>query len=201
MWWYENDGTGHFQSHLLWKEHPVLGYNAFQWTDFDGDGKKDLVVASGNNMEMPDPPLKPAHGIYVYLQTGPMQFEKKHFLRMDGATKALAGDYDKDGDSDVAAISAYPDWRSNSPVAFALFTNEGDGKFTPTTIPASLSGQPITMDAGDLDGDGDLDVVLGGASWKPMLPEPLQSKVVEGIAKVPAVVMLWNQTKSPISTP
>lgn len=197
MLWFENDGKGRFQSHLLWKERPILGYNSFQWTDFDGDGKKDLIVASGNNMEMADPPLKPVHGVYVYLQTGPMQFEKKHFLRLDGAMKALAGDYDNDGDSDVVAISAYPDWRSNSPVAFALFTNEGNGKFTPSTIPAPLSGQPITMDAGDLDGDGDLDVVLGGASWKPLLPEPLQSQAVDHIAKVPAVVMLWNQTKSP----
>ena len=197
MWWFENDGTGHFQSRLLWKERSVLGYNAFQWIDFNGDGKRDLIIVSGNNMEMPDPPIKPVHGVYVYLQTGPMQFTKKHFLRMDGATKALAHDYDNDGDFDVAAISAYPDWRADSPAAFVLFTHEGDGKFTPSTIPSSFSAQPITMDAGDLDGDGDVDLTVGGANWKPLLPEPWLSKATERIRIAPSVVMLWNQSAAP----
>jgi hypothetical protein len=194
MLWFENDGKGQFRSRLLWKERSVLGYNSFQWIDFNGDGKKDLIVASGNNMEMADPPIKPSHGVYIYLQTGPMQFTKTHFLRMDGATKALAGDYDNDGDLDVAAISAYPDWRAESPVAFALFTNEGKGRFAPSTIPSSYSGQPITMDAGDLDGDGDLDIALGGASWKPLLPEPWLSKADARIHNAPSVVVLRNQS-------
>lgn len=194
MLWFENDGKGHFQTRQLWKERSILGYNSFQWIDFNGDGKKDLVIASGNNMEMPDPPIKSVHGVYIYLQTGPMQFTKAHFLRMDGATKALAHDYDNDGDFDIAAISAYPDWRAESPVAFALFTNEGKGLFAPSTIPSSFSGQPITMDAGDLDGDGDLDLALGGASWKPLLPEPWLSEADERIRNAPSVVVLWNQS-------
>lgn len=199
MLWFENDGKGHFQTRQLWKERSILGYNSFQWIDFNGNGKKDLIVASGNNMEMLDPPLKPAHGVYVYLQTGPMQFTKTHFLRMDGATKALAHDYDNDGDFDVAAISAYPDWRAESPVAFALFTNERQGQFTPSTIPAEFSGQPITMDAGDLDGDGDLDLALGCAGWKPLLPEPWHSKADERIQNAPSVVVLWNQSPTSAS--
>jgi hypothetical protein len=194
MLWFENDGKGEFQTHILWKEQPGIGYNAFQWVDFDGDGKKDIVAVAGNNMEMNDPPLKPLHGIYVHLQTAPMQFTKTHFIRMDGATKALAGDYDADGDMDLVAISAYPDWRADQPVVFALFTNDGVGKFTPSTIPAAFSGQPITMDAGDLDGDGDLDLVIGGATWAPLLTEPLLSKASDQIREAPAVVLLRNKS-------
>ena len=197
MLWFENDGKGRFQRRQLWKERPILGYNSFQWIDFDGDGKKDLIVTSGNNMEMADPPIKPSHGVYVYLQTGPMQFTKTHFLRMDGATKSLAGDYDNDGDLDVAAISAYPDWRAESPTAFALFTNQGKGQFDASTIPAAFSGQPITMDAGDFDGDGDLDLAVGGASWEPLLPEPWLTKAKERIRNAPSVVVLWNQSTAP----
>ena len=196
MWWFENTGNAAFQPHLLWKERPGIGYNAFQWIDFDRDGDKDIIAVAGNNMEMIDPPLKPVHGIYVHLQTAPMKFEKAHFLRMDGATKALAADYDNDGDLDIAAIAAYPDWRSESPAVFVLFTNEGDGQFSPSTISQHFAGQLITMDAGDLDGDTDVDVVLAGASWAPLLPEPLLSKAKEQIQSAPAVVVLWNQSQS-----
>ena len=194
MWWFQNDGQAAFQPRLLWKERPGWGYNGFQWVDFDRDGDKDILAASGNNMEMVDPPLKPMHGVYVHLQTAPMKFEMKFFLRMDGATKAVAGDYDRDGDMDVAAISAYPDWRADAPVVFVLFTNDGNGKFTPSTIPLEYSGQPITMDCGDLDGDGDLDLVLGGANWEPLLPEPLLTKASEKIRQAPGAVVLWNQS-------
>ncbi|RIK74139.1 MAG: hypothetical protein DCC67_16975 [Planctomycetota bacterium] len=193
MWWYENDGRGTFTPHRLWKERSAMGYNGFQWTDFDGDGVKDLVVAAGNNMEMVDPPLKPLHGVYVYRQTAPMEFAQAHFLRMDGVAKAVAADYDGDGDQDVAAISAYPDWRARQPVAFVLFTNEGGGAFSAATIAPEYSGQPITMDAGDLDGDGDVDVVLGGASWAPNLADPLLTQASRQIARVPAVLVLRNQ--------
>jgi hypothetical protein len=194
MLWFENDGRGQFQTHILWKEQPGIGYNAFQWVDFDGDGKKDIIAVAGNNMEMFDPPLKPLHGIYVHLQTAPMHFTKAHFLRMDGATKALAGDYDGDGDMDIAAISAYPDWRADQPIVFVLFTNDGGGQFTPSTIPSEFFGQPITMDAGDLDGDGDLDLVVGGAKWAPLLPEPLLTKASERIREAPSVVLLRNNS-------
>jgi hypothetical protein len=197
MWWYENDGRGNFKAHLLWKERPSMGYNAFQWVDFDGDGDRDVIAAAGNNMEMPDPPLKPLHGIYVYLQTDPLKFTRSVFLRMDGPAKALAGDYDGDGDLDIAAISAYPDWRAEAPVVFVLFTNQGAGKFTPYTIPQLTSAQPITMDAGDLDSDGDLDLVLGGAAWPPLLSEPLLTQAKKSIAASPPVLLLRNQRSAP----
>ncbi len=193
VWWFENDGHATFYPRMLWKERPSTGYNAFQWGDFNGDGKKDIIAVAGNNMEMIDPPIKPLHGIYVFLQTEPMKFTKTLFLRMDGPTKALARDFDNDGDLDIAAISAYPDWRAKQPVTFTLFTNDGNGKFTPSTIPDYVSGQYITMDAGDIDKDGDIDLILGTAGWRPNLREPLLSKVTKSLDTMPAVVVLRNQ--------
>jgi hypothetical protein len=41
------------------------------------------------------------------------------------------------------------------------FENTGGLKFTARTFPQCISGRWLTLDAGDLDGDGDTDIVLG----------------------------------------
>ena len=44
----------------------------------------------------------------MYLNRGGMKYEKSLFLPLNGAFRALARDYDADGDTDIAAISYFP---------------------------------------------------------------------------------------------
>ncbi|MGL6269786.1 MAG: FG-GAP repeat protein, partial [Chitinophagaceae bacterium] len=50
--------------------------------------------------------------------------------------------------------------------------NKGNFLFQPYTIKEARSGRWITMDAGDLNGDGKLDLVLGNFSYGPVMMQP-----------------------------
>jgi hypothetical protein len=83
---------------------------------------------------------------------------------MYGAYRALARDFDLDGDLDIAAISFFPDYFGPVKESFTYLENLGDLKFAASTFVQSITGRWITMDAGDLDGDGDADIVLGASN-------------------------------------
>jgi hypothetical protein len=59
------------------------------------------------------------------------------------------------------AISFLPDYEHQPEEGFVYLKNEGNFNFSPYSIPEAQSGRWLTMDAGDLDGDGKIDIVLG----------------------------------------
>jgi hypothetical protein len=63
-------------------------------------------------------------------------------------------------------IAYFADFRNKPAEAFIYWENNGKGEFKASTIKNVLQGRWITMDAGDYDGDGDLDIVLGNADFR-----------------------------------
>ena len=77
------------------------------------------------------------------------------------AFKAVARDFNKDGDLDIAAISYFPD-RTNQPSEGFVFLEQiGNFQFEASSIRNVADGNWITLDADDVDSDGDDDVVIG----------------------------------------
>ncbi|HVF60433.1 MAG TPA: CRTAC1 family protein [Thermoanaerobaculia bacterium] len=74
-------------------------------------------------------------------------------------------DYDGDGDEDVLYVDAgpLPGYSGEAPRS-RLFRNDGAGRFVDTTAAARLAGPEYGAGgtAGDVDGDGDLDLFLAG---------------------------------------
>lgn len=155
-----NDGHGNFTSEEVFREPPVFGHSHFQMVDFNGDGRLDLLVCNGDNGEY-DSPTKYYHAIRIWLGKEPTVYEKVWEFPLNGAYGAFARDFDEDGDLDIAAISFFPDWINSPREAFVYLENQGGFNFVPSTFPECISGHWILMDAGDVDGDGDIDIVLG----------------------------------------
>ncbi|TSJ42873.1 VCBS repeat-containing protein [Mucilaginibacter corticis] len=157
---YTNDGKGNFEEKEVLSFPPSYGSSSFDLVDFNGDGFKDIIYTCGDNGDYSQI-LKPYHGVYIYLNDGKNNFTQKYFYPVNGCYKAIAKDFDGDGDLDIAAISEFPG--SKTPwEAFVYLENKGNFNFQAFTLPLNTPfHNGMTMDAADIDGDGKTDLLLG----------------------------------------
>jgi len=189
-----NEGGGRFKQTTLLQQHPAWGYSYFELIDFDNDGDLDLLTTNGDNGEAAAPP-KPYHGIRIYLNDGHNNFTERWFFPLHGAYGARAMDFDLDGDLDIAAISYFPDYANSPEESFVYLENRGNFEFKASTIPQHADGRWITIDAGDLDGDGDADIILGSLVLGPPsipIPSAIQERWK---SNAPAILFLENTVK------
>ena len=162
-----NRGDSNFQRNRVLRFNPSNGSSHFSLYDWNNDGHLDIIYTAGDNADYV-PVMKPYHGIYIYLNDGRNQFKQYHFQHLNGAYKAIPGDFDNDGHTDLAAISFFPDWSNSPEESFVLLRNTGDEqlKFERSTVEGQDKGRWIVMDAADRDGDGDIDIVLGSLAFE-----------------------------------
>jgi len=168
IWLFLNDRNGGFITKNLVRFPPVYGSSSFQLADMNNDGKIDIIYTAGDNSDY-SRILKPYHGLYVFLNIGNLRFSQPEFYPLNGCTKAMAADFDLDGDMDIATISFFADLKNKPEQKFVLFQNtsipvKGRYLLQPFYIPIEKNGRWICMDVDDYDGDGDKDIVLGNFS-------------------------------------
>lgn len=185
-----NLGEGRFARSILLRFSPLHGLSHFEFKDFDGDGDDDLLVSNGDNWDL-SAIRKPYHGVRIFLNDRAFHFREAAFFALPGASKALAADFDGDGDLDIAAISFYDD-PADPKEGFLLLENKGGMRFERYLLPEASSGKWLTMECADIDADGAEDVILGSYFHNPLEVTKLSAK---GLTEFPQVLILKNRWK------
>ncbi len=185
-----NRGNNNFEEKVILNFPPVYGVSYFELADFNNDGYQDILLTNGDNWDF-GTIKKNYHGIRIYLNDGHDNFEKSFFYPLYGASKAMARDFDNDGDLDIAATSFYSNYEKLEQ-SFIYLSNDGNMKFDAYSIPEAASGKWFTMDVADFDNDGDIDIFLG--SYFHTIGE-LSKLVSQGVFSFPQLLVLINENK------
>ena len=171
-------GDLEFKSEQVIRFSPVYGSSWFEVLDYEGDGDQDIITVNGDNGDKTQV-LKPYHGVRIHLNDGSNHFSEAFFYPFYGATRSVSRDFDQDGDIDIALISTFPNYDVRPEQSFVYLENKNssDFSFEPEVLPESLSGRWFLMDAGDVDSDGDEDIVLTCFTYSfTPLPEDLSER-------------------------
>lgn len=184
-----------FEAERVLRFSPVYGSSWMELVDYEGDGDIDIVTVQGDNADYSFV-SKPYHGLRIFTNDGRNHFTESYFRPIYGATRLVAEDFDQDGDMDFAVAAYFPDFAKQPEASFVYLENRNAAgfEFAPQSFPQAVDGRWLVMEAGDCDGDGDTDLLLGSFVHSPA-PTPgklLQTWRSNGVD----MMLLKNQLKS-----
>ena len=189
-----NNGDETFRQQNNLRFPPVFGSSDFQLADINGDGLKDILYVNGDNADYSIIP-KPYHGLRIFIGQKEHRFRPAGFYPMQGATKVLVNDFNNDGNPDLFCSAFFPNFENNQSLIF--FENTGASStnldFKIQLIRGNDQGRWLVLDQGDIDNDGDIDLITGSFTFaaSPVPPELEQRWIKNGVGAV-----IWeNKTK------
>lgn len=181
---YLNKPSG-FQKQVLYAApDPSWGSSGIQVVDLDRDGDSDIVYTNGDSFDSKI--AKPYHGVWWLENKGGLRYTAHHIAEMPGIHRALAADFDNDGDLDLAAAAMLPlstiEGLNPAELQAVVWLEQKDNlQFTRHVIE---QGPPTyaAMNVNDFNGDGKIDIAVG------------MFNVTEAKSSTVAKVF-WNQAK------
>ena len=188
---YYNTGDNSFEEKTILSFDAVNGTSYFELADFNADGHQDILVSNGDNRDY-SPLDKPYHGIRIFLNDGKDVFNESFFYPMYDCGKAMARDFDNDGDLDIIGAALYSEYTENriAKESIVYLRNNGNLDFTPTYMEVPIHGNWLTMEVGDFNNDERMDVLLGTFIYN--IQEMMSISVNTGVTVFPQVLLLTN---------
>lgn len=155
---WRNDGGGNFALDPLGLPAITNRTNTLAFADVDGDGDLDLVVGGGDGHYTPLP-------LRLYRNDGGSFVDATATWLAVPPTVAgtlAVGDLDGDGLPDLAVATGAGQLRQFPMRALVLWNCAGQGfvDLTPSRLPTAFQYQHMLLPTADVDGDGDLDVLM-----------------------------------------
>lgn len=154
-----NKGTGTYSAGVLNSGMASINalYNYLAFADFNGDGKMDIAVATRGSV----------NAVYVLLGNGNGTFGAPIQTSTPFANypfSLAAGDFNKDGKADLVITTTAGCCNDSF---YAFLKGNGDGTFTAGSLNGVPYDGPLTPVVADLNGDGNLDLVIPYQSGLP----------------------------------
>ena len=185
-----NEGEGQFTEERVLRFPPTYGSVSFDLVDFNQDGYLDILYGNGDNGDYP-PIAKPYHGLRIFENDGKNNFKQVYFFPMNGVNKCAAADFDQDGQLEIVAVDYFPDFDLPGRQDFVYLKQEAPYAYQPQVLKTKLDARWITFEIGDIDKDGDLDLLLGSnGSYYNKLNLTEETKDMKG-----PLLILENQVK------
>lgn len=174
IFWLRNNGNGSYS--LLQISNPSFlnGVSAVHAADMDGDGDVDILFGAGGGYGGPVIPGSNSQ-LRIYRNNGAGSFTGTNIfsagsfgsfsLGAKGVNQLTSADMDGDGDLDIVMCQGVDAAFGVNWDRVVWIDNDGTANFgaTRTVDPGSAGDVPRRADAADVDGDGDVDLVVAYA--------------------------------------
>ncbi|MDZ4225857.1 MAG: FG-GAP-like repeat-containing protein, partial [Candidatus Andersenbacteria bacterium] len=161
-------GALEFTPHVVGESGSAVGVQGVAAYDIDGDGDRDIVTGG-------------IDGIKIYANTGDFKFDL-HVVSDKQSERVQIADLDGDGDGDILV-----NFKGDSP-SVAWFKNNGDFEFSSQSL-GGATGRDAVAAAGDINGDGAIDIITSGSSGDLSGPFVLRTWINNGSGTFSATVL------------